>query len=180
MAFLSPSMITTMDDARKHRTWALWILIIVYIFNFIDRQIVNILQEDIKADLKLSDTQLGMMTGLTFAVVYCTMGIPVARIADSTSRKGVMVVSLAIWSAFTAICGLAMDITIGSITISGFLFLLVARMGVGLGEAGGSPPAHAMISDLYEKEKRGRALALYSAGLYAGTLLGYYLGGWLS
>ena len=68
MAFLSPSMITTMDQAKKHRTWALWILIIVYIFNFIDRQIVNILQEDIKADLKLTDTQLGMMTGLTFAV----------------------------------------------------------------------------------------------------------------
>lgn len=181
MAFLSPGMITSMDQAKKHRTYALWILIIVYIFNFIDRQIVNILQEDIKHDLGLNDTQLGMMTGLTFAVVYCTMGIPVARIADSTSRKAVMVVSLAIWSAFTAICGLATDINIGGMTlVSGFMFLLIARMGVGLGEAGGSPPAHAMISDLYEKDKRGRALALYSAGLYAGTLLGYYLGGWLS
>ena len=180
MAFLSPSMITTMDQAKKHRTWALWILIIVYIFNFIDRQIVNILQEDIKADLGLNDTQLGMMTGLAFAVVYCTMGIPVARIADSTSRKGVMVISLAIWSGFTALCGLANPIHIGTFTISAFVVLLVTRMGVGLGEAGGSPPAHAMISDLYEKEKRGRALALYSAGLYAGTLLGYYLGGWLS
>jgi len=173
-------MITTMDAARKHRTYALWILIIVYIFNFIDRQIVNILQEDIKADLHLNDTQLGMMTGLAFAVVYCTMGIPVARIADSTSRKGVMVISLAIWSAFTALCGLANPIHIGTFTISAFVVLLITRMGVGLGEAGGSPPAHAMISDLYEKEKRGRALALYSAGLYAGTLLGYYLGGWLS
>ena len=121
-----------------------------------------------------------MMTGLAFAVVYCTMGIPVARIADSTSRKGVMVVSLAIWSAFTALCGLANPIHIGTFTISAFVVLLITRMGVGLGEAGGSPPAHAMISDLYEKEKRGRALALYSAGLYAGTLLGYYLGGWLS
>ena len=180
MAFLSPKMITTMDEAKKHRTYALWILIIVYIFNFIDRQIVNILQEDIKADLGLNDTQLGMMTGLAFAVVYCTMGIPVARIADSTSRKGVMVISLAVWSAFTALCGLANPIHIGTFTISAFVVLLVTRMGVGLGEAGGSPPAHAMISDLYEKEKRGRALALYSAGLYAGTLLGYYLGGWLS
>lgn len=181
MAFLSPGMITTMEGAKKHRTYALWILIIVYIFNFIDRQIVNILQEDIKHELNLQDWQLGMMTGLTFAVVYCTAGIPVARLADSSSRKGVMVVSLAIWSLFTAICGLATDINVGGMTIiSGFVFLLVARMGVGLGEAGGSPPAHAMISDLYEKEKRGRALALYSAGLYAGTLLGYYLGGWLS
>ena len=170
MAFLSPSKITTMEHARRHRKWALAIMIIVYIFNFIDRQIVNILQEDIKADLNLLDWQLGTMTGLAFAVVYCTFGIPVARIADSTSRKGVMAVALAVWSAFTAVCGLA----------TGYVTLLLARMGVGLGEAGGSPPAHAMISDLYEKEKRGRALALYSAGLYAGTLLGYYLGGWLS
>jgi MFS family permease len=180
MAFLSPPMITTMDQAKKHRQWALWILVIVYVFNFIDRQIVNILQEDIKHDLGLNDTQLGMMTGLAFAVVYCTMGIPVARIADSTSRKAVMVIALAIWSAFTALCGLANPIHIGTFTISAFIVLLVTRMGVGLGEAGGSPPAHAMISDLYEKEKRGRALALYSSGLYAGTLLGYYLGGWLS
>jgi MFS family permease len=170
MAFLSPPQITTMDQARAHRKWALAILFIVYIFNFIDRQIVNILQEDIKRDLALSDAQLGTMTGLAFAFVYCTMGIPVARIADSTSRKGVMAGALAIWSGFTAVCGLATN----------YWTLLLARMGVGLGEAGGSPPAHAMISDLYEKEKRGRALAIYSAGLYAGTLLGYYLGGWLS
>ncbi len=170
MAFMSPSKITTMDQAKSHRTYALIILVIVYIFNFIDRQIVNILQEDIKADLGLNDTQLGLMTGLTFAVVYCTAGIPVARLADATSRKGVMTVALALWSGFTALCGLA----------NSYTTLLLARMGVGLGEAGGSPPAHAMISDLYEKEKRGRALAIYSAGLYAGTLLGYYLGGWLS
>lgn len=170
MALLSPSKITTMEEARKHRTWALGILFTVYIFNFIDRQIVNILQEDIKHDLALSDAQLGTMTGLAFALVYCTMGIPVARIADSTSRKGVTAVALALWSGFTALCGLSTN----------YLTLLLARMGVGLGEAGGSPPAHAMISDLYEKEKRGRALAIYSAGLYAGTLLGYYLGGVLS
>jgi MFS family permease len=170
MALLSPPKITTMEQARAHRNYALAILFIVYIFNFIDRQIVNILQEDIKADLDLSDAQLGTMTGLAFALVYCTMGIPVARIADRTSRKGVMAAALAIWSGFTALCGLATN----------YWTLLLARMGVGLGEAGGSPPAHAMISDLYEKEKRGRALAIYSAGLYAGTLLGYYLGGWLS
>jgi MFS family permease len=170
MALLSPSKITTMDHARKHRRWALFILVVVYIFNFIDRQIVNILQEDIKAELNLLDWQLGTMTGLAFAFVYCFFGIPVARIADSTSRKAVVTVSLAVWSGFTALCGLATN----------YITLLGARMGVGLGEAGGSPPAHAMISDLYEKEKRGRALAIYSAGLYAGTLLGYYLGGWLS
>ena len=146
MAFLSPSMITTMEKTKKHRTYALWILIIVYIFNFIDRQIVNILQEDIKADLGLNDTQLGMMTGLAFAVVYCTMGIPVARIADSTSRKGVMVISLAIWSAFTALCGLANPIHIGTFTISAFVVLLITRMGVGLGEAGGSPSTSSIVT----------------------------------
>ena len=157
-------------QASGYSWYVLFVLVVVYILNFIDRQIVNILQEDIKHDLNLLDWQLGTMTGLAFATVYCTVGIPVARIADSTSRKGVVAVSLAVWSAFTALCGLATN----------FITLLGARMGVGLGEAGGSPPAHAMISDLYEKEKRGRALAIYSAGLYAGTLAGYYLGGVLS
>lgn len=188
MAFLSPKKIESLDEARapfifgmSHRLWALTILFIVYIFNFIDRQIVTILSEDIKHELHLNDTQIGMMTGLTFAMIYCTMGIPVARIADATSRKGVTALSLIVWSGFTALCGLATDISIGGVTVvSAFIFLLIARMGVGLGEAGGSPPAHAMISDYYEKEKRGRALAVYSAGLYAGTLLGYYLGGILT
>jgi MFS family permease len=188
MAFLSPRKIESLEEARapfvlgiSNRMWALGILFVVYIFNFIDRQIVNILSEDIKHDLGLSDTQIGMMTGLSFALIYCTMGIPVARIADATSRKGVTALSLIVWSGFTALCGLSTNIEIGGVTVvSAFIFLLVARMGVGLGEAGGSPPAHAMISDYYEKEKRGRALAVYSAGLYAGTLLGYYLGGYLT
>lgn len=170
MALFTPRKITTMDEARAHRRYALAILIFVYIFNFIDRQILNILQEPIKADLGLSDTQLGLLTGLSFAIVYCVCGIPVARIADATNRKTVISVSLTIWSGFTALCGLAQNYT----------HLLLARLGVGVGEAGGSPPAHAIISDLYEKEKRGRALSIYSAGLYAGTLLGYYAGGWLS
>jgi len=170
MGFLSPQKITTMDAARRHRVWALAILIVVYVFNFIDRQVLSILQEDIRHDLGLNDFQLGMLTGLSFAVIYCTVGIPVARVADARSRKGVVAVSLAVWSAFTALCGLA----------GNFWHLLAARLGVGLGEAGGSPPAHAMISDLYEPEKRGRALAIYSAGLYIGTLLGYWLGGLLS
>jgi MFS family permease len=170
MALWSPSKITTMEEARKHRRYALFILMVVYVFNFIDRQILNILQEPIKADLGLSDTQLGALTGLSFALIYCIAGIPVARLADATNRKTVTVGSLAIWSGFTAVCGLA----------GNYWHLLGARLGVGLGEAGGSPPAHAMLSDLYEKEKRGRALAIYSSGLYFGTLLGYVLGGWIS
>lgn len=159
-----------MEEARRHRGYALSVLVVVYVFNFIDRQILNILQEPIKADLGLSDTQLGMLTGFSFALIYCIAGIPVARLADMTNRKAVISVSLALWSGFTALCGLT----------SNFIQLLGARLGVGLGEAGGSPPAHAMLSDLYEKEKRGRALAIYSSGLYIGTLLGYWLGGWIS
>ena len=168
--WLAPAKITTMEEARRHRAYALVVLVIVYVFNFIDRQILNILQEPIKADLGLSDTQLGMLTGLSFALIYCIAGIPVARLADMTNRKVVITVSLALWSGFTALCGLT----------GNFIQLLGARLGVGLGEAGGSPPAHAMLSDLYEKEKRGRALAIYSSGLYIGTLLGYWLGGWVS
>ncbi len=170
MAFLSPGRITTMEGARAHRRWALAVLIVVYVFNYIDRQVLSILLEDIRADLGLNDTQLGMLVGFSFALVYCTFGIPVARIADATSRKGVIAVSLAVWSGFTALCGLA----------GNFWQLFLARLGVGIGEAGGSPPAHAMISDLYETEKRGRALAIYSVGLYIGTLLGFASGGVLA
>lgn len=169
-SWLNPPKITTMEASTRHRAYALTMLVIVYVFNFIDRQILNILQEPIKADLGLSDTQLGMLTGLSFALIYCVAGIPVARLADKHSRKTVMTVSLALWSGFTALCGLT----------GNFIQLLGARLGVGLGEAGGSPPAHAMLSDYYEREKRGRALAIYSSGLYIGTLLGYWLGGWIS
>jgi MFS family permease len=167
MAFLSPGKITTMDQARSHRAWALAILVGVYVFNFIDRQVFSILQEDIKRDLGLNNTQIGLLSGLTFAALYCTMAIPVARIADASSRKGVLAGSLAVWSIFTALCGFA----------GNFWHMFGARLGLGLGQAGGSPPAHAMLSDLYEKEKRGRALAIYSIGIYIGTLLSYWLGG---
>ena len=104
MAFLSPATITTMEQARRHRAWALGVLVVVYVFNFLDRQVLSILQEDIRRDLNLQDFQLGMLTGLSFAFVYCTFGIPVARIADATSRKGVIAISLAVWSGFTALC----------------------------------------------------------------------------
>ena len=170
MGVFTPGKITTMEEARKHRTYALVILMLVYAFNFIDRRILTILQTPIKEEFNLNDGQLGLLTGFLFALVYTGFGIPVARIADSTSRKGVIVVSLTIWSAFTAISGL----------VTSYFQLALARMGVGVGEAGGSPPAHAIVSDLYEPEKRARALAIYSSGLYLGTLLGNVGGGWLS
>jgi predicted MFS family arabinose efflux permease len=111
-----------------------------------------------------------MLTGFFFAIVYTLIGVPIARIADATSRKGTMTVSLVIWSGFTALSGLAWSKTA----------MIAARMGVGIGEAGGSPPAHAIVSDLYEPDKRARALAVYSSGLYIGTLLANVGGGWIS
>lgn len=150
----------------------LWILLVVYVFNFIDRQIVNILAEPIARDLDLSDTQIGLMTGLAFALFYTVLGIPIARFADrgTTSRPKVIALALAIWSAMTALCGLAQN----------FAQLLLARIGVGVGEAGCTPPAHSLISDMVPPEKRASALAFYSLGIPVGTLLGMMIGGTLA
>ena len=150
----------------------LWILLIVYIFNFIDRQIVNILAEPIARDLGLSDTQIGLMTGLAFALFYTVLGIPIARYADrpSSSRPKVIAIALATWSAMTALCGMAQN----------FMQLLLARIGVGVGEAGCTPPAHSLISDIVPPERRSSALAFYSLGIPIGTLLGMVIGGFLA
>ena len=157
--------------ARSVRV-TLWILLIVYIFNFIDRQIVNILAEPIAKELQLSDTQIGLMTGLAFALFYTVLGIPIARLADrpTTSRPKVIAVALATWSAMTALCGLAQN----------FFQLLLARIGVGVGEAGCTPPAHSLISETVPPEKRSSALAFYSLGIPIGTLLGMVIGGILA
>lgn len=150
----------------------LWILLTVYVFNFIDRQIVNILAEPIARDLQLSDTQIGLMTGLAFALFYTVLGIPIARFADrpTTSRPRLIAVALALWSMMTALCGLAQN----------FVQLLLARIGVGVGEAGCTPPAHSLISDIVPPEKRASALAFYSLGIPIGTLLGMVIGGTLA
>lgn len=158
---------TTFSEGYKR--YVLLVLTGVYIFNFIDRQILVILQESIKADLLLSDTQLGLLTGFAFALFYVTLGIPIARLADKTNRKKIIAVSLAVWSAMTVLSGRA----------SNFVQLLLARVGVGIGEAGASPPAHSMISDYFPENRRATALATYSMGIYIGILLGYLFGGWL-
>ncbi len=167
-------MATTPMNAAGSRSVrvTLWILLTVYIFNFIDRQIVNILAEPIALDLGLSDTQIGLMTGLAFALFYTVLGIPIARFADrsSTSRPAVIAISLAVWSGMTAICGLAQN----------FSQLLLARIGVGVGEAGCTPPAHSLISDIVPPEKRSPALAFYSLGIPIGTLMGMVIGGILA
>lgn len=150
----------------------LWMLLIVYIFNFLDRQIVNILAEPIARDLGLSDTQIGLMTGLAFALFYTALGLPIARYADrpTTHRPRLIAVALALWSAMTALCGLAQS----------FWQLLLARIGVGVGEAGCTPPAHSLISDMVPPERRSSALAFYALGIPIGSLLGLMIGGLLA
>ncbi len=155
--------------SKKYKAYVLLVLTGVYTFNFIDRQILVILQESIKAELGLSDTQLGLLTGLTFAFFYVTLGIPIARWADKSNRRNIVALSLAIWSAMTALSGF----------VTSYVQLLLARIGVGIGEAGGSPPAHSMISDYFPPDKRATALSIYSTGIYIGILFGYIGGGWI-
>ncbi|MDG1772317.1 MAG: MFS transporter [Oceanicoccus sp.] len=152
-----------------YRGYVLTVLIILYAFNFIDRQLLVILQELIKEDLGLSDTQLGLLSGFTFALFYVVCGIPIARWADRGSRRNIISLAIVIWSAMTAVSGLAQN----------FVHILLARIGVGVGEAGASPPAHSMISDIFKPEQRATALSLYSMGLYVGILGGFMLGGWV-
>ncbi|MEZ5922396.1 MAG: MFS transporter, partial [Parvularculaceae bacterium] len=152
------------------RAFALFILVVVYAFNFIDRQIVGILAVPIKAELGLSDTQLSLMGGLAFALFYTFLGIPIALLADRVSRVWIMTAALAAWSAMTALCGFAQN----------FLQLFLARLGVGVGEAGGVAPAYSLIADYFPPEKRARALAIYSLGIPVGSALGILLGGVLT
>ncbi|WP_447751695.1 spinster family MFS transporter [Sphingopyxis fribergensis] len=147
----------------------LWVLLAVYILNFLDRQIVNILAEPIARDLSLSDADIGLLTGLAFALFYTFLGIPIARYADkpSTNRIGLISVSLAIWSGMTVLCGMAQN----------FTQLLLARIGVGVGEAGCTPAAHSLITDRVEPAKRASAIAFYGLGIPIGSLLGLIVGG---
>lgn len=150
----------------------LWLLMIIYIFNFLDRQIVSILAEPIKRDFGLSDTQLGLMTGLAFALFYTLLGIPIARYADrsTTNRVTLIAASVAMWSAMTMACGAART----------FPQLLLARVGVGVGEAGCTPAAHSLITDSVPAEKRSSAIAFYGLGIPIGSLLGMVIGGGLA
>ncbi len=157
------------EFSRAYRIYVLIVLTAVYTFNFVDRQIMGILAPAIQEDLGLSDSQLGILIGFAFAVLYTTVGIPIARLADRTNRVNIVAISLAAWSGFTALCGLAQN----------FTQLALARVGVGIGEAGGSPPSHSLISDLYPKEKRAGALAVYALGIPIGVTLAYLGGGWI-
>jgi predicted MFS family arabinose efflux permease len=156
-------------EPQRRASLVLALLLIAYIFNFLDRQILGILAQPIKADLNLTDTQFGAIGGLAFALLYSVLGIPLAYLADKTSRSGVIAAALAFWSAFTALCG----------TAHGYGQLFLYRLGVGIGEAGGVAPSYALIADYFPPERRARALAIFSLGiplgLAAGTLIGAYI-----
>jgi predicted MFS family arabinose efflux permease len=151
------------------RRYVLSILVVVYTFNFIDRQILSILLEPIKNELQVSDTALGALSGFAFALFYATLGIPIARLADRSSRRNLIALALAIWSGMTALSGIAQN----------YWQLLAARIGVAVGEAGCSPPAHSLIADYYPAHQRATALGVYSLGIPFGILFGFIAGGWI-
>lgn len=161
----APAPPTIITDG--YRRYAMVILLIIYILNFVDRQVINILAEPIKNELGLMDWQLGLMTGLAFAVFYTFLGLPIARLAERSNRPNIIAASLVVWSGFTALSGLAQN----------FVHLILARIGVGIGEAGCTPAAHSLISDYVPKEKRASALAFYSMGTPLGSLVGLAVGG---
>lgn len=156
--------------AEGPRKYALGLLLLIYVLNFLDRQVVNILAEPIKVELGLADWQLGALTGLAFALFYTVLGLPIARLAERADRVKIISIAVGVWSAFTVACGMA----------GNFVQLLLARIGVGVGEAGCTPPAHSLISDYTPAEKRTSAIAFYSMGIPLGSLAGMALGGMIA
>lgn len=170
---MSNSLTTTASDTSGP-SWYAWyslaLLFLVYVFNFIDRSILGILNESIKNDLGLTDSHMGFLGGIAFALFYATLGVPLARYADRNVRTNLLVVCLTLWSALTALCGL----------VQNFFQLLIARIGVGVGEAGCSPACHSMLSDLFPPSSRATVLSIYALGVPIGTMLGNFVGGWLN
>ena len=148
----------------------LGMLLLVYVFNFVDRQILSILAAPIQRDLGLSDGEMGMLGGIAFALLYSTLAVPLGALADRTSRSRVITISLVLWSGFTAMCGLA----------QGFWHIFLARLGVGIGEAGGVAPSYALIGEYFPSERRASALSIYSLGIPLGSAAGVLVGGYIA
>ena len=154
----------------KYRHYVLGLLTLVYIVNFLDRQIVIILIEPIKEDLGLTDSQLGFLSGTIFALFYTVLGVPIARFADQTVRRNIVAGSLAFWSLMTTLSGFA----------TGFMHLILARIGLGVGQAGCTPPIHSLLADYFPIESRTNAISIYSMGPPLGILVAFVLGGWVA
>lgn len=168
--FPSVSSGPTSMVSERYAYYVLGVLFLVTLFNYIDRQILAILLQPIKDELKVSDTALGFLTGFAFAAFYTVAGLPLARLADRWVRRSLIAVSLATWSLMTAASGLA----------RGFTDLALARIGVGIGEAGASPPAQSLLMDYFPPEKRATVLSLFACGVYVGVGVGFWLGGWIN
>jgi MFS family permease len=162
------SMKSTQQSCSKaYRGWVLFLLLLTYMSSYIDRSILGILAEPIKNELGLSDGQLGLLSGLSFALFYTLLGIPIARLAERYSRSMIISISLIVWSGMTALCGVT----------ASYAQLLLCRIGVGVGEAGGNPASHSLITDIFPAERRASALAIYSLGVPLGSLIGAVAGG---
>ena len=157
-------------SASRRRYYVLALLTIIYALNFLDRTIFNVLIEPIKKEFTLSDTTMGLIAGFGFVLFYSLMGIPIARLADRMSRRNIVAVAFAFWSAMTFLCGMAQSVAT----------LTLARIGVGIGESAGTPASQSLISDLFDKNDRPRALGIYAIGTYLGVFLGYFIGGWVN
>jgi len=151
----------------EHKHYVLFLLFLVYTFNYVDRQVLIILAEPIKLEFKLKDWQLGFLTGTAFALFYATLGIPIARLADRLNRVNIIAAALTIWSSMTAACAVTTN----------FAQLALARVGVGVGEAGGSPPAVSLLASYFDRRQRSTAMSIYSLGATVGILLGFVIGG---
>ena len=154
----------------RQRKYTLFMLVLVFTSSHVDRQIMGILGQPIKESLLITDTQLGLLTGIMFAVFYATLGMPMAMWADRNNRRNLISFSVFLWSLMTALCGAA----------NNFMQLLLLRIGVGVGEAGSNPPSHSMIADLYPPEKRSTAMAIFGTGINWGILIGFLVGGWIN
>lgn len=153
-----------------YRWYALGILVLVYASSHVDRQIMGILLEPIKSELGATDTQMGFLVGLTFAIFYATLGMPIAMLADRTNRRNIIAIATTIWSGMTVVCAF----------VGSYAQLALARIGVGIGEAGSSPPSHSMISDLFSQKQRATAMGIFALGINLGLLIAYLGGGWMS
>jgi MFS family permease len=158
---------STFKVSERYRAYVLWLLFTVYVFNFVDRSILTILMQPIKEEFRFSDTEMGLLGGLAFALLYCTLGIPIARWADKGNRVLIISLSLFVWSISTVFTGFARN----------FTQLLLGRVAVGIGEAGCSPPAYSLLSDYFEPKRRSTALAIYSMGISGGVFIGLLVGG---
>jgi predicted MFS family arabinose efflux permease len=156
--------------SRRYQLYVIALLTATYVCSYLDRQILALLMEPIKREIELSDTQMGFLTGPAFVMFYATLSVPIARMADKGNRVTIISICCAIWSAMTALCGAALS----------FTQLLLARVGVGIGEAGCTPPAQSLICDYVSRTERTRALSIYMLGIPLGVLAGYLLGGWIS